>query len=48
MQKETDDLENVYKELLLLSNELKVIKRNMVPSSMLEEGGTDMLISPQN
>lgn len=31
MQNETDELENVYKELLLLTNEMKVIKRNMVP-----------------
>ena len=28
MQVETEELENVYKELLLLSNEMKVIKRN--------------------
>lgn len=31
-QEETEDLENVYKELLLLSNELKVIKKNEVPA----------------
>jgi hypothetical protein len=33
MQEETENLENVYKELLLLSNEFKVIKRNEVPSA---------------
>ena len=30
MQEQTEDLENVYKELLLLHNELKVIKKNEV------------------
>ena len=33
IQEETENLENVYKELLLLSNEFKVIKRNDVPSA---------------
>jgi len=37
MQEETEDLENVYKELLLLFNEFKVIKKNEV-HSVFEEG----------
>lgn len=36
-QEETEDLENVYKELLLLSNELKVIKKNEVPAMDAED-----------
>lgn len=36
-QEETEDLENVYKELLLLCNELKVIKKNEVPAMDTEE-----------
>ena len=31
LQEETENLENMYKELLLLSNEFKVIKRNEAP-----------------
>ena len=46
MQNETDELEIVYKELLLLSNELKTIKRNMIPSALLENGSPDNLMSP--
>lgn len=47
MQTETDELENVYKELLLLSNEMKVIKRNMVPSKALDDG-PEMAVSPRS
>ena len=44
-QEETAELENTYKELLLLSQQLKVIKRNELPSNT-EEGG--METSPKN
>jgi len=48
MQNETDELENVYKELLLLTNEMKVIKRNMVPCQALNEENDLQHISPRN
>ena len=47
MQEQTEDLENVYKELLLLHNELKVVKKNEVTMEQAkEEGG--WTISPTN
>ena len=44
-QEETAELENTYKELLLLSQQLKVIKRNELPSNTEENG---METSPKN
>ena len=37
-QEETAELENTYKELLLLSQQLKVIKRNEAPAAGQEDG----------
>ena len=37
MQEDVTDTETVYKELLLLSNELKLIKKNQIPSQALDE-----------
>lgn len=48
MQTETDELESVYKELLLLCNEMKVIKKNQVPSSALHEDYEIIHLSPRN
>lgn len=38
MQEETEELENVYKDLLLLSNEFKVMKKNFEPTESIAEG----------
>ena len=37
MQQETEELENIYKELLLLSTEFKLIKKNEVNDEDAEE-----------
>ena len=46
IQEETENLENVYKELLLLSNEFKVIKRNdgRAPSDTMSSMSMDMMM----
>ena len=37
MQQETEELENIYKELLLLSTEFKLIKKNEINDDDAEE-----------
>ena len=37
MQRETEELENIYKELLLLSTEFKLIKKNEIDDEDAEE-----------
>lgn len=40
MQEDTEKLESIYKELLLLTNELKLIKKNELPTLEYGTAGT--------
>ena len=48
MQEQTEELENTYKELLLLNSEFKVIKKNEMPSTLTAAADQSTVLSPQN